>query len=148
MYMGRFKYIICIMLLGLFSCSSQKKLQTEIPFELGNASCQVYSGGLESSGSGIAVKIPVTMDNASDVVMKEIFFRGKQAPVTVEQVDGANYAMAKIPNSKGGSAETTALELGATDAVLSYIENGKLKYTKITGIKEKQPLLYKGKPKN
>jgi len=146
--MGRFKYIICIMLLGLFSCSSQKKLQTEIPFEMGAASCQAYSGGLEKSGSGLSLKIPVTMDDSYTLEMKEVYFRGKQAPITMEQIDGAIYAMAKIPNSKGGSAETTALALEPTEAVLSYTENGKLKYTKITGIKEKQPLLYKGKPKN
>jgi hypothetical protein len=146
--MKHFKYIICIMLLGLFSCSSQKKLQTETPFELGSATCQAYIGGMENSGNGLSIKIPVTIDEASTLEMKEIYFRGKQASITMEQIDGANYAIAKIPNSKGGSAETIALALEATEAVLSYTENGKLKYTKVTGIKEKQPLLYKGKPKN
>ena len=146
--MGRFKYIILIMALGLFSCSSQKKLQTQTPFELGTATCQEYIGDMENSEKGLSLKIPVTMDNANGLEMKEIYFRGKQAMVSMEKIDGANYAMAKIPNSKGGSPETIALELDATEAVLSYTQNGKLKYTKVTGIKDKQPLIYKGKPKN
>lgn len=35
------------------------------------------------------------------------------------------------------------LNLAPTEAVLSYEEDGKLKYTKIAGIKQKQPLIHK-----
>ena len=146
--MKNFKFIILIMAFGLFNCSSQKKLQTQTPFELGNAVCQQYVGGMENSGNGMMLKIIVNIDGVVDLDLKEVYFRGKQMTVTVEEIDGENFAMAKIPNSKGGSIDATALKLESTEAVLSYIHNGKLKYTKVIGIKEKQPLMYKGKPKN
>lgn len=146
--MGNLKYILLIMAFGLFSCSSQKKLQTETPFEMGNASCQEYLGGKEESGTGMLLRIPLTVDDEGTTVFNEVFFRGKQAAVTMEEKDGMRFAVAKIPNAKGGSAEAVALKLASTEAILSYTDNGKLKYTKITDIKQKQPLIHNSIQKN
>lgn len=146
--MENLKYIVLIMAFGLFSCSSQKKLQTQTPFEIGNVTCQEYIGGMEKSGTGMTLRIPVTIDPTAEIEMMEVFFRGKKATVSMEEMDGKRYAIAKIPNSKGGSSETVDLNLALTEAVLSFKEKGKLKYTKITDIKQKQPLIYKSIPKN
>jgi hypothetical protein len=147
-YMGNLKYIVLIMAFGLFSCSSQKKLQTETPFEMGSASCQEYVGGKEESGKGMMLSIPVTMGEENMIELNEVFFRGKQVSVTMQEKDGMRFAVARIPNAKGGSAEAVALKLESTEAILSYTDNGKVKYTKITDIKQKQPLIHNSIKKN
>ena len=146
--MKSFGYFALVMLLGPVSCSSQKKLQTQVPFEIGKATCQQWLGGREESGIRTILKIPISGIDVNTFEMKEVFFRGEKVPVVTKEEDGITYAVADIPNSKGDSAEAKDLMLEATEAVLSYTENGKLRYTKITGIKDRQPIIYKDKPKN
>ncbi len=146
--MRNFKYSTVLMALVLFSCSSQKTFQTQIPFELGSASCQEYYGGREESGRGTSLSIPLNMQMETDVELVAIFFRGKEASVIVEEIDGVRYARAKFPNAKEKSPEAADLNLELAEAVLSYKEDGKLKYTKIKGIKQKQPLIHNSIPKN
>ena len=54
----------------------------------------------------------------------------------------------RIPNNIPESTETLDLKLNADEAVVSYNENGEVKYVKISSIKQKQPLIYKGAPQN
>ena len=145
------KYILsCFLLicLCLTSCTSQKKLQTEIPFEIGKAISQQYVGGREESGSGTELRIPVSLLNTSDIEIKEVYFRGKQVKALVNTVDNEEIIIVRIPNNSPESSETSDLKLNTDEAVISYNENGEMKYAKVNGIKQKQPLIYKGAPKN
>ena len=149
--MGLMKYVLsCFILfcLCLTSCTSQKKLQTETPFEIGKASSQPYVGGREESGSGTELRIPVSFLNTTDIEIKEIYFRGKQVKALVNTVDNQEMIVVRIPNNNPESYETLDLKLNTDEAVISYNENGEKKYAKINGIKQKQPLIYKGAPKN
>ncbi|WP_133671330.1 hypothetical protein [Maribacter caenipelagi] len=145
------KYILsCFLLicLCLTSCTSQKKLQTEIPFEIGKAISQQYVGGREESGSGTELRIPVSLLNTSDIEIKEVYFRGKKVKALVNTVDNEEMIIVRIPNNSPESSETSDLKLNTDEAVISYNENGEMKYAKVNGIKQKQPLIYKGAPKN
>ncbi|WP_324024683.1 hypothetical protein QSV08_15790 [Maribacter sp. BPC-D8] len=145
------KYVLsCFILfcLCLTSCTSQKKLQTETPFEIGKASSQPYVGGREESGSGTELRIPVSFLNTTDIEIKEIYFRGKQVKALVNTVDNQEMIVVRIPNNNPESSETLDLKLNKDEAVISYNEDGEMKYAKINGIKQKQPLIYKGAPKN
>ena len=149
--MGLMKYVLsCFILfcLSLTSCTSQKKLQTETPFEIGKASSQPYVGGREESGSGTELRIPVSFLNTTDIEIKEIYFRGKQVKALVNTVDNQEMIVVRIPNNNPESSETLDLKLNTDEAVISYNEDGEMKYAKINGIKQKQPLIYKGAPKN
>ncbi|MDF4201528.1 hypothetical protein PXD56_01090 [Maribacter sp. SA7] len=145
------KYLLsCFLIfcLCLTSCTSQKKLQTETPFEIGNATCQKYTGGREESGSGTELRIPVSLLENSDIELNEVYFRGKQVKAVVNTVDNQKMILVRIPNNNPESSETLKLALNTDEAVISYNENGEVKYAKVDGIKQKQPLIYKGAPKN
>ncbi|TDT46390.1 hypothetical protein CLV90_0440 [Maribacter spongiicola] len=145
------KYVLsCFLIfcLCLTSCTSQKKLQVETPFEIGNATCQQYAGGREESGSGTELRIPISLLENSDVELNEVYFRGKQVKALVNTVDHQKMIVVRISNEMSDSSETKSLNLNSDEAVISYIENGEAKFTKISGIKQKQPLIYNGVPKN
>ena len=149
--MGLMKYLYsCFILfcLCLTSCTSQKKLQTEIPFDIGKATCQQYVGGREESGSGTELKIPVSLLDNSDIEVSEVYFRGKQVKALVHTVENKKVIVVRIPKDSPESAETLDLSLNSDEAVISYLENGVIRYAKVKGIKQKQPLIYKGAPKN
>lgn len=164
-------YILSILSLGLFSCSSQKKLQKETPFQLGSASCQHWAGGKEESGTGLILKIPIMAIEEGDVAMQNVYFRGKMTKLNLEIQEGKTYAIAKFeepsmekpdiimhadPKQEVGNRPPKMkdaeidfpFELADDEAVISYMEKEKLKYAKISGIKEKAPLIYNSKPMN
>lgn len=134
--------------LCLTSCLSQKKLQTETSFEIGKATSQSWVGGREESNSGVELYIPITFTYKMAVEIQEVYFRGKQVVPTVNSIEGQNVVVARIPNSQPESSETIDLGLQSNEAVLKYLENNEIKYTKITDIKQKQPLIYKSASKN
>lgn len=159
--------ILCI---GLTSCSSQKKLQTEVPFEIGTASVQEWLGGKEESGTGYLVSVPV-FAITKDVNFQEMYYQGQIAQVTTEtNSDGitvkANFVHASHkpdlimhadPKKEVGNQPPSLqedpnmefpFELEPQEAVLSYIVKNRIKYVKISGIKEKEALIYSTKPKN
>ncbi len=144
-YLNTYFLLFC---LCLTSCTSQKKLQTEPSFDIGKASCQEYVSGREESGSGTELRIPVTLIENSDIQMNHVYFRGKQVDAIVNTVNGENVIVVRIPNTASKSPEAIDLNLGKDEAVVSYSENGKLKYAKVSDIKQKQPQIYKGAPKN
>ena len=149
--MGLMKYVLSYFLLFclcLTSCTSQKKLQTETPFKIGESSSQPYVGGREESGSGTELRIPVSLLNTADIELNEVYFRGKQVKAFVNTVDNQNMIVVRIPNNNPESSETLDLKLNTDEAVISYNEDGEMKYAKVNGIKQKQPLIYKGAPKN
>ena len=161
----------CLFLcLALTSCSSQKSLQTDVPFELGDATVQQWLGGKEESGTGYLVTVPVSFVT-KEVRFQEMYFRGQTALVTTEKNgDGlivkANFATAskkqdlvmhadpkkevgnQPPVVQKDSNKDFPFDLGPQEAVLSYIDKNRVKYVKLSELKEKSPLIYSTKPKN
>jgi len=149
--MGIMKYIhncLLFCFLCLFSCASQKNLQTEIPFELGKATCFQYIGGLEESGSGTELRIPLSIFDNAVVEVQHVYFRGKEAKASMRMLENKQVVVVRIPNNLPESSETKKLALESDEAVLSYKENGETKFTKVQDIKQKPPLLYKSAAKN
>lgn len=149
--MGLMKYLnvyFLLFCLCLTNCTSQKKLHTEAPFEIGKATSQPYVGGREESGSGTELRIQVSLLENSEVELNEIYFRGKQVKAIVNTIENQKMIVVRIPNNIPESTETLDLKLNADEAVVSYNENGEVKYVKISSIKQKQPLIYKGAPQN
>ncbi|WP_158975087.1 hypothetical protein [Cellulophaga sp. L1A9] len=167
-------YISFIALIGLGSCASQKKLQQEPPFVIEEPTCQKWIGGKEESATGITVIFPITQIMDENVSFQHLYFRGHVTTVKKEIIAGKQFVSAKIetkkiprpdiimhadprkevgnqpPHLKKEPVTEYPYELNDDEAVLSYIEEDgkKVKYTKITGIKEKQALIYSSKPRN
>lgn len=164
--------ILILLVLGMTitSCSSQKKLQVDVPFEMGTTTVQEWLGGKEESGTGFLVTIPVSA-LSKEVRFQELYFRGQIKQVTTEN-DGdgitlkANFVNKsqksdiimhadpkkevgnQPPSIKAEGAKDFPFGLNSQEAVLGFIVKNRMKYVKISAIKEKQPLIYSTKPKN
>ena len=159
-----------ILSIGLTSCSSQKTLQTKVPFEIGMATLQEWMGGKEESGTGYLISVPV-VNITKDVRFQEIFYHGQVVQVTTEShgeglmVKG-NFTLApqkpdiimhadprkevgnQPPSMHKGYTKDFPFDLEPQEAVLSYMIKNRVKYVKISGMKKKAPLIYSTKPKN
>ncbi|MBO0591316.1 hypothetical protein I2486_07835 [Cellulophaga sp. E16_2] len=167
-------YLYFIALLGLSSCASQKKMQPEPPFIIEGPTSQKWIGGKEESGTGLEVILPITQIMDENISFQQLYFRNKITTVKTAIIEGQRFIIAKIktektpmpdiimhldprkevgnqpPSPKKEAAINFPYELKDDEAVLSYIEEDgkKVKYTKISGIKEKKPLIYSSKPRN
>ncbi len=162
-------YIILSCILGLYGCSSQKKLDTSPPFVLGTTTSQKWVGGREESGSGDIVKITIKEMKGEEVTFQNIYFKGGRSAVVMEMEDDGMMATAKFytqkpdmimhadatkevgnqpPKLKSREDQEIPFELKETEAVLSYMENDKMKYVKIVGIVNKPTRIYPGIQKN
>ncbi|MEB8346323.1 hypothetical protein OO010_09715 [Flavobacteriaceae bacterium KMM 6898] len=162
--------ILLTLCFGLTSCSSQKALQTDFPFAIGKVTVQEWMGGREESGTGSLVTVPVSVIT-KEVRFLELYYKGQIAQVTMENNEEgflvqANFANAsnnpdlvmhadpkkevgnQPPSVQGGSTKDFPFELASQEAVLSYVVKNRVKYVKISGIKEKAVLIYSTKPKN
>lgn len=158
-------YIAIVLMMGLSSCSSQKKLETTAPFKLGAASSQEWVGGIEAAGSGYT--ITVAMEQVSPTAtLEDIYFRGQLAKVNMEEVEGKMYCKAKFtkensakpdiishkdpkkevgnqpPALKKRTAKEFPFELERNEAILRYREGKKVRYIKIPNVKELAPRAY------
>lgn len=142
---------------SLINCTSQKKLETsDIPFVIGQSTFQTWSGGREESGTGAELRIIVSED-LNDMSFEKIYFRGRAMDCELKTEDGlsaliASYKKGKttdVPADKEGMKMQGTFELQSDEAVIAYKKvDGKLKYTKVEGVKEKAPVLFQSKPRN
>lgn len=156
-------YMFLVLTLALSSCSSQKNMVAEAPFEMGAATCQAWAGGRAEAGSGLLLEIPVINGNVEEVKLQQAFFRGKIADVEMESTENGWVAKANFRNQNAGKPdmkmdadskqeignqppklqEKFPFELGDNECVLSFMDGDTVKYFKVEGIKEKNPKMYK-----
>jgi len=149
--------ILATIALGIMSCTSQKKLETNnIPFEIGQSSVQNWSGGREESGSGAELKIIIS-EVLEGMSFEKVYFRGLALNCELKKEEGlptivASFKRDELTNTnvdKDGEEIQKTFELQPNQAILAYKRAGeKTKFTKIDNIKEKPPVLYKGRPRN
>ena len=167
--------ILTSFIFGLFGCASQKKLSSDVSFKIEKPSCQQYAAGREEGGSGFVLRIPITTVATPDVSFKEVYFRGhtlnselvKEATGMVLICEFKNLAAYKKPDiimhadpkQEIGNQPPMMItkkdrefpfKLAPDEAVISFNEAGskKASYYKISGIKDKEPLMYPTRPKN
>ncbi|NNJ88362.1 MAG: hypothetical protein HKP53_03085 [Eudoraea sp.] len=163
-----------VVLFGLFGCSSQKKLVQEAPFTIKDPSCQDYTAGREEGGSGFTLNLPIE-NNLEDVTFEEIYFRGHIMKPSLAQNENGSVLVCEHKNENLNVKSDMIMhadpkeeignqppplpktdqrefpfELEMDEVVISYREKGqkRMKYFKLKGVKEKQPLLYRSRPKN
>lgn len=163
--------ILVVMLFGVAGCSSQKKLVKQAPFIVEKPSCTPYAGGLEASGSGFILRLPVSLNTEEEINFEKVFFRGHILNPEWVSKDGKRFLqcvykhksmekpdiimhdnpLMEVGNQPPGEVaekEDFPFELKPEEAVIAYSHEGKTSYAKISGVKDKMPYLLPAKEKN
>ncbi|MBT8264237.1 MAG: hypothetical protein KJN75_02770 [Muriicola sp.] len=167
--------IVLSIVFGVFGCTSQKKLTSDVPFTIKKPTCQQFTAGREEGGSGFVLRIPIGDMAITDVSYKEVFFRGHVLPVEiVKEATGMvllceyknkpaqkkpDLIMDADPKKEIGNQPPEMItkkdkefpfELAPDEAVISFIEanSNKVIYYKIGSIKDIEPQVYPSRPKN
>ncbi|MFS4492800.1 hypothetical protein [Maribacter sp. 2308TA10-17] len=154
-------YLLLICGLVFAGCSSQKKLETTAPFNLGEVYAQKWLIEDNLKDSGYEVIIPIMSLDENEAVLQNLYHKGKMVDLSMELRDGGIIALAEytkedllkkailVPEnfkkrSKKNSKkrELFPFELQETEAVLSYLQNDKVKYVKLSGIRQNPTVVY------
>jgi len=135
---------IVLILLGfvVYGCSVKKNLETTAPFKLGEPFGQKWLVEDISKKQGYDVIIPILSLDEDDAVLHNLYHRGKMANVEIEMREIGMVAVAEFPAKKDSeelklaSGEAFPFLLGEAEAVLSYLNNDKVRYIKINGIRQ------------
>lgn len=162
MIMKNTHYIILICSLLLAGCSSQKKLETTAPFTLGEVYAQKWMVEDNLKDSGYEVIIPIMSLDENEAVIQNLYHQGKMVDLRIELRDTGMIALAEyskedllkkdmlVPEAtskKKKKKEAQKMELFPfrlleTEAVLSYLQNNKVKYVKLSGIRQNPMVVY------
>ena len=128
------------------SCAGNKELQGKAPANLGD----VY---FTTQGEIITLYIPVNSIQTNRVNLTEVYFRNRKAMLTTtEDMPGVYRAtfqtgkqdmiMSSDPQEEYGNKmpqkeEKMEFDLKEDEAILIFTQNSKVKYYKLTGVKEK-----------
>jgi hypothetical protein len=148
----------------LSQCTSTRKVQTNMPLEIGKAYYQNWIAGIEGGGSGINLYIPIT-SNVNHIELDSVYFQNKVTkleltnkklaighfktnPNQKKDIIMSNEPYAEYGNQVPGFDKKIPFELKGNQCVISYIERSKTKYFMIDSIIKKQLLAYPSRPHN
>lgn len=137
----------------LYNCSSTKKLETTAPFTLGETYAQKWKVENDPSEHGYEVIIPIVSLNNDDAVLKNLYHKGKMTALEMRLTEMGNVAIAEYGADKAlntpDNGDLTKIDkkpfpfvLTETQAVISYVNNEKVKYYKINGIRQNMTVSY------
>lgn len=145
--------LTCIMA-SFSQCSSTQKLQREAPTTFGEVYFEQWVSGMAQGPSGTNIFIEVKHDN---VQLDSVYFRGKVTKLNLDKSNKLLYIGRFISNSTeikdvimhkdalkeyGNKAPVIPakipFELTPFECVISYKVNDKIKYFKLSDIKEKE----------
>lgn len=147
--------LIFSLMFGFSQCASTQKLEKEAPMQFDQVSSQKWTGGQPGS-SGLNIYIKASGDMKDNMQMDSVYFRGRATKLVLKEgqyVGSFNdpvkpdIVMSSNVKEEAGNRPPTLLpkipfELANDECVISYTQDGKKKYYKISQVKEKQPLIY------
>lgn len=159
MIMKNAPYLILICSLLLVGCSSQKKLETSAPFTLGEVYAQNWIVEDGSKDSGYDVVIPIMSLEQDEAILQNLYHKNKMVDLSMELREVGMIAIAEYskedilvpePSEKNSGKDDNKMELfpfelQETEAVLSYLQNDKIKYVKLSGIRQNPIVVYPSK---
>ncbi len=129
------------------SCAGNKDLQEKAPANLGDAYYTVQ-------GEVIKLYIPVNSIQTNRVDLTDVYFRNRKAALTINadmpgvymatfQTGKQDMIMSSDPKEEFGNKvpqkmEKMDFELNEDEAILIFNQNSKVKYYKLTGVKERE----------
>ncbi|WP_108115333.1 hypothetical protein [Kordia periserrulae] len=142
------------------------KLQEKAPFTIVSAFAQPWTGGQPDSGSGINVQMTIQNLNKKDIQLLDFYFRGNQTKLEDISTNNNGLYIARYlkqaekevvlhkdsqkeaQNEPPTLQPTLPFQLKDNEGVISYIENGIIKYYKLENILEKFPNFYPSAPQH
>ena len=133
--------LMSLLTVSFSQCSSTKKLQKETPFEIG----QVY---YNQNDSLTHVYIPIK-SNPNRIVLDSVYFKGNQAKLTqqgnvfigkinLQTTAKRDIIMSNAPHAEYGNKiplpKRGRFKLEENECIVSYMENGTIKYLKINNV--------------
>ncbi|WP_299127100.1 hypothetical protein [uncultured Winogradskyella sp.] len=144
--------VFVLSILTFFQCASIKVTSTtfeeKTPFKINSISFQEWYAGIKVGGTGINVFIPISASK-NNISLKEVFFRNLRGKLIKE--DGKYTSVLKNPSrlytfKTPEKTENYPFDLLDTECVISYSENGQIKYHKITSLNEVAGTYYEDGP--
>ncbi len=144
----------------LSGCASKKESKTELPFRLGQVYAQRWIVEENLEEVGYDVIIPIRSLDTKRATLQKLYHRGKVIDVKIElrkigAIAVAEYpmgilqetttAMVEAPPNDGQSIfDDSLLPFKITDsqAVLTYLEGGEVKYFKIEDVRQNPIMSY------
>ncbi|WP_073083728.1 hypothetical protein [Winogradskyella jejuensis] len=122
------------------------KLQKKAPTTFGDVYCQNWVAGVQGGGSGTNIFIEIKDEN---IVLDSVHFRGKTVKLETKPANpqlfigrlksegNTNQYEVVSTSDQKEQMEDFPFRLENDECVVSYKENGKIKYFKLIDIKEK-----------
>ena len=146
----------------LFSCSSQKKLVENPPFEMRQPTFQKWVGGRAESGQGWKLEIPLGNNDLGETTLEKVFFRGMEAPISLTKngeqwVASANFnssglekpdiimhsdSTKEVGNQPPAMGVEMPFQIENDQCLLVYKEGKRLRYVKLENVKEKETKVF------
>jgi len=151
-------FILLFVFTNATQCKSAKKnaeakkmvIETQSEIQTGQVYFQKWVAGRQEADSGINIYFP-NLTNKNNYPLKQVFFRGMIgemrsgkasyfANLTYNKKDiiMSNEPNAEYGNTLPNSSEDFPFTLKDNECIISYIDDGKIKYHKIGNIVEKQ----------
>jgi len=135
-----------------FQCASPKlttpNLEQQTPFTVKPVTFQEWYAGIKVGGTGINIFLPIS-NSDEGVSFNEVFFRNLRGNLIKEE--GQYTSVLKHPSrlytfKKADRPMDYPFKLKDDECVISYTENGQLKYYKIKAINEVAGTYYENGP--
>jgi|GEM_PF-1333587 len=154
--MKRLIYNLAIVLFVLFGCASHKEVDNKMPFSLGQVYAQRWIIEEHPEEIGYDVIIPIRSLSTSRVSLQKLYHRGEVVDLKIELRKMGAVAVAEYP-MKTWQEENEDAEYGVQlisertrdqkglelpfsitqrQAILTYLEDGRIKYFKIEQIRQ------------
>lgn len=154
---------IVLLLLLQFSCCNKLAMQetTTFPVKIKQVYYQNWVAGVQGGGSGTAFYLEFEKEIPNDIVLNQLYFRGKRD--SVKKTDATNYLISYAGSAnldKGNEISSdippseiktipSPIPVSDNEAVLEFTQKGKRKLYKIKNITEKEMLAYpSARPRN
>ena len=120
-------------------CASTKKLQDSVPESMDKVYYQSWVAGVKGGGSGINIIV----ETKGNIDLEQVYFRGQIADFETKPNSKLHIGRFVTEGNRETSMTQTTenqdfpFDLSKNDCVISYSENGKVKYFKIENLEEK-----------
>lgn len=154
--MSKINILSFFFLIVFFGCANTYKLQEKAVLNFSELSYSSWSSGVKGGGSGFNIFLKIDNLENNKTELKGVYFRGKYASLKLQGIGSYQAFFKQNSNSNSDKLEVDAhvdnkveiieedkipFVLSADEAVISYLDNKKLKYTKVVLTKKKRQRL-------
>ncbi len=158
------KVIFSCIIFVFISCSSQKEISTQLPYEIESVYFQKWIGGQEQTGSGVNFHLTFKDPLPQNTTLEKLYFQNKEG--VFERESDVNYVgriYSKPQNqdlildgdsqneygNKAPEITQPKFELQPNEAILEFRMGTEVRYYKIVDLKEKELIAYPStRPRN